>query len=172
MRFVSNISYKPRFEATGPVQLIPDSVELAGPADLLAKIKEVRTSPVSLQEVATSMKGTIQLDSSALKGLASSTTTISYSLPVEEFTEGLIEIPVELPVSQRSSVLILPGSVKITFIASLSDYPLIKPTDFRAEAEIPLSEMPGKIPVRIRKQPATIRIISIEPEFLDYLIQK
>jgi len=172
VRLISQISFRSRFQPIGPMQLLPDSIELAGPAELLAKISEVKTTRLNAIDVSSSKKGRIHLDSSTYAGLASSTSEILYYLPVEEFTEGVMEIPVELPVSQRSRVMIMPGTVKVTFAAALSDFPDIKNIDFRIETEVPVSDLPSKLAVRVRKQPASVRIIRIEPEFLDYLVQK
>ncbi len=172
VRLSRQVSYKPRFGAVGDVKLFPDSIELAGPPDLLAKIYEVKTLNLTLSDVAGNKGGVIALDSSTFPGLASSTSLIRYYLPVEEFTEGVIEIPVELPVSQRNMVQIIPRTVKVTFTAALSGFPDIKNSDFRAEAEVPSKNLPGKLPVKIGKQPLSVRIISIQPEFIDYLVQK
>ncbi len=172
VRLSRQISFRSRFGAIDDTKLFPDSVELAGPPELLANVKEVRTIKLTLNDVAGNMGGAIALDSSTFGGLASSTSLIRYHLPVEEFTEGVIEIPIELPVSQRNMVQIIPQTVKITFKAALSGFPDIKKSDFRVEAEVPLRDLPAKLPVKIGKQPASVRIISIHPEYIDYLVQK
>lgn len=172
VRLVGQISYGNRFEATGGTKLVPDSVELAGPGAFLNKVSEVKTQKLKLSNVSGRQTGLIDLDSTSFPGLASSTSKIEYDLPVEEFTEGVMYVDVDLPFSQKNRVLLLPGKVKVTFIASLSEFPTIKNSDFHLETLVPNNSTPGKLSVKIKKQPLSVRVLKIEPEFLDYLVQK
>lgn len=172
VKLVGQISYGNRFEATGSTKLVPDSVELAGSGAFLNKVSEVKTQKLKLSNVSGRQTGVIDLDSTSFPGLASSTSKIEYDLPVEEFTEGVMYVDVDLPFSQKNRVLLLPGKVKVTFIASLSEFPTIKNTDFHLETLVPNNSTPGKLAVKIKKQPLSVRVLKIEPEFLDYLVQK
>lgn len=172
IRLIGQITYRPRFEATSVTRIQPDSLELAGPSEILELVNEVKTVNLILSDVAGSQSGTIKLDSTSFRGLASSISKVKYNLRVEEFTEGIMEVRVGLPVSQRNRVLTIPSTVRITFIASLSVFPMIKNSDFRVETELPSRELPSRLPVKIKKQPVSVRVLRIEPEFLDYLVQK
>jgi len=172
VKFNGSISFRDRYDATSPVVLIPDSVELAGEKAVLDKVNSVRTESILWTDISGDKMGTLKLDSASFSGLATSVSNISYKLQVSEFTEGILELPIELPVSQRSSVTLLPNSVKISYTVALADYPQLHAEDFIAYTEVPFSETPLQLKVMLRTKPLSVRNVRIEPEFVDYLIRK
>jgi hypothetical protein len=172
VRLISQIDFRQRFEPIGNIILVPDSVEIAGPENLLNKTNEVHTTPLILKDVFNMKQGDLELDKKSFTGLASSVSRIHYQLPVEEYTEGVAEVTIELPVSQRNSVTLIPNSVKITYTAPLSYFSQIHQDDFSVTTELPSAGTPSKLEVHLENQPSQARIISVEPEFIDYLIHK
>ena len=172
VHLISQVNFRQRFEPIGNISIEPDSVDIAGPENILNKTHEVKTIPLVLSDVFTLKQGEIELDKSSFTGLACSVTRVHYKLPVEEYTEGVVEVPVELPVSQRSSVTLLPSAVKITYSAPLSYFSTISQNDFKVIAELPSSGTPSRLEVHLDDRPEHARILSVEPEFIDYLISK
>jgi len=172
IKLVSQITFRQRFKPHGMVVLEPESVEIAGPKSLLEKISEVKTSLLKLDDVTGHKEGKLSLEKSSFLGLVSSTSEVKYHLLVEEFTEGIIDVPVELPVSQKSTVTLIPNTVRITYSAPLSYFREIKSTDFAVIAELPFGEMPSKLEVKLRSKPANAQLLTIEPEFVDYIVSK
>ncbi len=172
IRLISEITYRQRFEPIGNITLEPDSVDIAGPENILSKTNEIKTMPLIINDVFTIKQGELDLDKTSYSGLAGSVSKVHYHLSVEEYTEGMVEVPIRLPVSQRSNITLLPNTAKITYTAPLSFFSQIKKDDFSLVTELPASGQPAKLPVRLHTQPDKARILSIDPEFIDYLINK
>jgi ASC-1-like (ASCH) protein len=100
--------------------------------------------------------------------------TVQVNVPVDEFTEKTLQIPVKL-INNRNyyNVRIFPQKVKITFVTSLSDYPDMDEAFFEATADLDLWQEHGYtvLPVKLKRIPPYCRIVKIEPAILDFIIK-
>lgn len=100
---------------------------------------------------------------------------VQVTIPVDEFTEKVLEIPVKV-INNRNyeDVKIFPQKIKVTFITSLDKYRKIDEDFFEATADLDLWRLHGYkvLPVVIAKIPAYCRIVKIEPQNIDFIIKK
>lgn len=169
---VYNVTFKNQFGQQGNLILRPDSVDLSGPADLISKVNSVSTRPIQLKNVSKSTFQGIQINTEGLKGISLSQPYVYYYLPVEQYTEGILELPVELPVSQRSRVTLFPPKVKISFLVAINNFKNVGPGDFQVIAEVPFPEIPSELNVKLKRFPRGIHGVKIQPETVNYLIKE
>jgi YbbR domain-containing protein len=101
--------------------------------------------------------------------------SIQVTIPVDEFTEKTLLIPVKVINNNNNDDLkIFPQKVKVTFITSLNRYSEIGEDFFEATADIDLWRRHGykELPVVISKIPEYCRIVRIEPQNVDFIIKK
>lgn len=172
VRVTSNLQYRSRFAGAGPMILKPDSITISGPAGVLDKVSEVKTESVQLKDIHQNMFGSVYIKNDLPSTVSLSNLYVYYYLAVEEFTEGVFSIPVELPPSQKDRIILMPPVVQIRFTVELKQYPKIKPSDFRVTASVPLELIPSSVNVEITRQPKGITNVRVEPSTLNYLVKE
>jgi len=169
---ISQITFKNRFGQGGKIIVRPDSVDIAGAADLLTGIQEIKTENIVLNDVAGNYFGSSMLIKSLPKGVTVSSKYVYFYVPVEEYTEGTFDVPVELPMSQRGRVTLFPPVVKVVYMVPLKYFDRVKSSDFKASTEIPSSYFPDLLEVTLQKTPHFLGKIQIQPDLIDYYIQE
>jgi hypothetical protein len=169
-----SIQFRDRFGAAGKIILKPDSIEIAGPDSLLNFIVFIETDDVVLTDIHLDHFGGVNLNKAALpQNVQLSQPYIHYLIPVFEFTEGSLELPVQLPLSYQNKITLLPAKVNVTFMVELGRYGRIKPEDFVIIAELPDSKnLPPSLAVKLQRKPAGVRNVKISPLYLNYLIRQ
>jgi hypothetical protein len=172
VKVISDIQYRQRFSATSPLVVIPDSITISGPPEIIAPFNEIRTLPLQLKDVHQEFFSSIRLEKSLPRGVTFSDQYVYCYLQVEEFTEGEFEIPVELPPSQRSKVTLVPSNVRVRFTADLSTFSKIRSTDFQAYTSVPFPETPTLLQVQLKRSPKGAENVVMEPQMINYLIKE
>jgi len=170
-----NIGFKKQFGIADQIILRPNYVTLSGPADVLQKINVWKTDSLVLNDVEAPVEETI-----ALQGLRESNMTIypkvvQVKVPVDEFTEKTVQIPVKL-INNRNyyNVKLYPQKVKITLMVALNKYSGINTDFFEAVADLDQWHEKGyeELPVKLTTFPDYCKIVSIEPKNLDFIVKK
>lgn len=175
VELLSNIRYQRQFFQSGPVTLNPAYVIINGPENVIDKINSWRSDTLRLDSVNASINTHVALARVTEGNLSVYPKMIQVSIPVDEFTEKVIQIPVKL-INNRNNddVKIFPQKVKVTFTTSLSTYTEMTDDLFEATADLDLwSKNNYKVlPVTITKLPDYCRIVKIEPRNLDFIVRK
>jgi YbbR domain-containing protein len=174
IKLQAGIKYQPQFAQSNNVALKPAYVTLEGPSNRIDSIKQWLTDSL----IATNVNGTIR----ATVGLQHGESNISVYpksvdvvVPVDEFTEKTLEIPVKLVNNNDFyNVTIFPQKVKVTFITSLKRYAETNEDFFEAESDLSLWKDHGysMLPVKLTTLPPFCRVISVEPSTVDFIVKK
>ena len=168
----TSFSFRNRFAQSGRLVLTPDSIDIAGSDEILATINAIQTEVIKIDDIHENVFGSVHLSKELPAGVALSEPYIYYYLTVEEYTEGEFDIPVELPVAQRRRVTLLPPVVKVRFQADLNHFRNIKASDFQVVTMVPLPDQPAQLTVELKRHPANIKKIRLEPRVIDYLLSE
>jgi hypothetical protein len=128
---------------------------------------------LSVTSVKAPLKTKVKLITNRL--LTYSTDKVDVYIPVEKFTEGVIEVPVQpTNLAKGFSLKTFPDKVKVRYMVSLSRYNKISPAMFKAvvDASGLEKEHPEKIVVQLIQKPEFIRMAELESERLDYIMRK
>jgi len=172
VKLIADFSYRDRFGLSGKIILRPDSIDIAGSNEQLNKIHELKTEKVAVGDLHKDYFGGVQLDKNIPSGIQLSQPYIHYYIPVVEFTEGMLTVPLSQPISQRGKVTLFPAEVKVTYQVELAKFNSVKAEDFRAVAEVPFPSHPVNLEVKMKKYPPYVRHLKWEPQFVDYLIKE
>lgn len=172
---VSKILFKNQYGVYDNVQLLPDSVTLTGASADLKQITSWQTDTLKLTNVEASVQATITLRQPSKSNISIFPPQVSVKMPVDEFTEKVIEVPLKVKNNVGfEEVMLLPESVKIKLMVSLKNYPLVdkKSLDASVNLENWRNNQFPQLPVKINRFPKFCQLISVDPQSAAFIIQK
>ena len=175
VNLLTNIRYNQQFFQSGNINLKPAYVIINGPASVIDKITQWPSDTLRLDSVSETVNTTINLQPVREGNLSVYPKSVQVTIPVEEYTEKELLIPVKL-INNRSNddVKIFPQKVKVTFTTALSRYEVLDEDFFEATADLDLWRNHGykSLPVVLSKITAYCKIVKIEPQNIDFIIKK
>lgn len=157
----------------GKILVKPETVEISGPKRILDTLTAVRTKYKKLRGVNETITRSIALVVPG--GCTISTRKVTLSIPVEQFTEAEIKVPVKiLNCPESISIKIFPDIVTVKGQVAIGDYKRFEEIPFEvvldlAKADLESSE---KIPVEFRNIPPFVSSLRVSPAKVDFLIEK
>lgn len=176
IRLNADIQFARRFRAHGAVKLDPDSIWVTGPANIVDTLQYVNTKFWSSGDLRETTRKTLELQKPVtIKSFELAANEVTVEVPVTEFTESSIELPVVIHCPDEyaaSEVRLFPGRVQVSYVVSLHDYASVVPDMFLVTVICPQVQQTtdGRLDVTVEKHPPFIQIISIKPPFVEYLI--
>ncbi|MDR6300315.1 YbbR-like domain-containing protein [Mesonia maritima] len=169
-----DISFAPGYSSEEQLKLIPDSIKISGPEKVLDTIQQLFTEDLVLKNVSDTLNGSIAIDTTKFKNLSFYKTKVDYKLAVEKFTEGKIEVPIELINSpENREVSIFPKKAVVVFTVSLQKFEAISQNDFRVVCDF--SELQNEqnflIP-KLVKKPEFISASRLNINKVQFVIKK
>lgn len=164
------LSFNPRFKQYEKMQLLPDSIVFFGPASILKSLSSINTEKFKYEDISSSIDTVLNLLLPSNK-LIGHQEEIRLILAVEEYTEGKINLPIQLEADAETQYKIFPSKVQVTYQVALKDYAKIKSTAFELHAT-PDSTASGKLLLNLSKQPQNVIVSNIQPASAEYIILK
>lgn len=155
------------------ITVSPDSVLVSGPAKVIDTLPAIITQAFNRENLSDTLESDIGLV--PCKYVSYEPSVVHVSIPVERFTEMIVEVPVKVT-NLPGDVFIktFPSTVKVTCHVALSKYSMVKPEMFRAEANyMSLKDAnDSKLKISLSEYPDYIELIDYSPKKVDYLIEK
>ena len=170
-----DFSFVKQYGIASRVQLKPSYVNISGPQEELAKIKEWYTDTLKLVDLQQSASTRVAIKANNMVNVSIYPTSVGVKVPVDEFTEKTIEIPLNL-INNRDfyDVKLYPKKVKITFMVALSRYDEID-EDFIV-ANVDVNEWKllhhEQLTVKIARFPDYCKLVSVNPTKINFMIEK
>ena len=171
------ISCKPQYMIYDSIISQPAEIMVSGPASVIDTLSYISTVQRTFSKLDQNLEVSIPILIPVEHGKVNySETEVELFIPVEQFTESTTEIPL-IGKSEDSGILSIrtfPESVQLTYQVAIKDYQLVKPELF----ELSVSYDPQKdmdktfLKVRVDKSPEFIRITRINPDKVEFIIQK
>jgi len=169
----TNLKFQTGYRALHDMVVSPDSIWVEGPSEIIQKITELSTEPINKQNLNSNISEEILIEK-PLSGISYETDKVLVSMPIKEFTQKQIDVPVQLigaPVD--ATVKLLPKSVQVSLEVAVDSFGDVSADDFeivcdfkdKIEAETIL------IP-KITKKPEAVFNITMQPRKIEYLIFK
>lgn len=168
------ISYQQRFALANNIIIKPAYVTLSGPANHINKITQWQTDSLKLRNINESYTARVNLRAVNDGSMIIYPKSVQVNIPVDEFTEKILDVPVRLINPHYDNVKIFPQKIKVTFTVSLSKYAQTDESDFDAFADLDLWRDKGytSLPVKFTRLPAFCKIVNIEPRNVDFIVKK
>lgn len=154
------------------ITVIPDSVDVHGPKTILDTLSGVRTVLQNFKELDQLVQRTAALQEIKILGFDPKRVTIQ--IPVEEYTEKQLSIPITIDnAPDNFKINLFPAEVKISFMIGLSRFSEIDSSDFKASVSYTdILRKLDYLPVSLEKIPPHLKSVNFLPVKIEYLIEK
>lgn len=175
VQLVSSLKFKHQFTQSNKAIMKPSYVILNGPANVIDKISSWNTDTLKLDSISEPVTTRLNLQGVKEGNMSVYPKSVQVSIPVDEFTEKTLQIPVKLINNHNYyDVKVFPQKVKVTFTTILGRYAETGEEFFEATADLDLWRLHGYsvLPVVLSKIPPFCKIVKIEPRNIDFIIKK
>ncbi|MFC5284850.1 YbbR-like domain-containing protein [Pedobacter alpinus] len=175
VKLVTKLSFVKQFGQSADIEIKPSFITVTGPLEKLATIKVWETDTFKRENISNTITDKISLKSSEAPNITIYPPLTELKIPVEEFTEAELSIPIKVINNQQYyNIKLIPERVKITFMVSLSDYAKVKEDDYEAIVDLDIwkNDAAKMLPVQIVKKRPFTRIRKIEPLQVNFMIKK
>ena len=128
-----SVDYQSGFDSFKTPLITNDSVTILGPRDVIRKIDYVDTEFVKLNNVNSDIQINLSLLKPAFDNLSIDLSEIEYKLEVDQYTEEIINVPVNILSNENIKYNYYPKEISVKYIISMEDYRKTTPIDFRIE---------------------------------------
>jgi YbbR domain-containing protein len=175
LKLVSNLSFVKQYGISGEVETIPEYITLSGPLDKLDKISEWPTDTLKLHNLQSNSVSRVSIAQNKMKNVSIFPNSAEVTIPVDEYTEKTMEIPVKVINNKEYyDVKLYPKKVRVTLLVALSRYQQINETYVDAVADLNEWKINDhqKLRVSLSRFPDFCKIVSIVPAKVDFIIEK
>ncbi|MBR1550022.1 MAG: YbbR-like domain-containing protein [Bacteroidales bacterium] len=170
------INFSDGYGLYGEPQVTPGTVTLYGPRDVLDTIERVCVKPVVLNKVLQSGTFVVSLDASwrQVGDVYSSVDAVSVYIPVKRFIERRFTVPVTVDDADSTHALRLyPDHVEIDVWVAQDELASVSADRFTVSASYDdiLSGL-QRLKLRVSRFPRNVRIRSVNPKEIEYVIIK
>ncbi|MCI5080606.1 MAG: CdaR family protein [Saprospiraceae bacterium] len=155
------------------IELTPDSIYITGPASLISNIRTWKTDSLRLENLKNTVNVSLDLESSS-REIQLNTKTISARIPVEQFTEKAIFVPIQLK-NSPDSIRVFPDRIKIYCLVGLSRYSDVEPSGFQVEVDLQNAQ-PGiednTVPINLTSYPTFVENVRFSPKSAEFIFIK
>jgi hypothetical protein len=170
-----DISFEKQFMRYGAVVFSPDCVTVKGPEKIINEMDSVSLGEIKLGKLDQNYTANKNFPKdSSNQHLSFYPDAVTYSIPIEKFTEAEMEVQVKIMNANGLNIKTFPDKIKVVYTVALKDYPKIEPGMIIAVADVSSANllMEDKIKVGLESYPSYIRINKIEPEKVEFIIIK
>ena len=169
-----NLSFKKPFGISGPIKLDPATVVVTGAAEDLEDIKFWRTDSLSLKDISSSVNAKVNFQKGANNNIDVFPRSVKVEVPVDEFTEKILDVPIEVENNPGRDIKIVPERAKITLLTALSNYSKIERDSIQVSVDLDdwSKKKYPQLPLRITKFPNFCQLVKAEPQTIDFLVKK
>lgn len=170
------LTFKESYKQHGTVEINPASVTVSGPVSVLDTMQFLYTNLVVMENVSEDITKYIDFTISDVKDVSFSDKLVAVTVPVDEFTEGTVDVDViaiNVPVGYDYKVF--PSQVKIYYNVGMKDFDFIDANQFQAAVELPDSsewESQVEFQVYLTKHPDEVQVINLEPQQVEVILRE
>ena len=170
-----DFSFVKQYGLASRIELKPSYVNISGPQEELAKIKEWFTDTLKLVNLQQSASTRVAIKANNIVNVSIYPNSVGVKVQVDEFTEKTIEVPLNLiNNSDFYDVKLYPKKVKVTFMVALSRYEEVD-EDFIV-ANVDVNDWKflkhEQLTVKIARFPEYCRLVSVSPRKINFIIEK
>lgn len=161
------------FKVSGDITVTPSSISVYASDIVLDTLKEVRTVFIAIKGGTKTISKNLQLEK--IDGTSFEPSNVTIRIPIEEYTEKRLEIPVvctDLP--PHYTIRTFPSIAKISCYVPLSRFKELSTDDFAVQ--IPFGDLSqnvsGKFAVKLTKKPDWVDEITIIPDSIEFILEQ
>lgn len=171
----SCIVYEKQYARSDDINIQPNYVTISGPAAYVDSVTTWKTDSLLVKNASSDIHARLKLLLPKENNVSIYPKTVDVDIPVDEFTEKTLEVPVKL-INNKSygNVVLFPKKVKITFTVSLNNYAAINTDFFEAVADLDDWQKNGNstLAVKLKQRPDFCKIVSVQPASINFIVRK
>lgn len=168
----SEFQFRPRFDFSSEIEMIPPEILITGPRAALALTDTIFTQPKHFKNINASFERELVLDLPPRITATEKRAVIKVS--VDEYTENGFSVPIRVvDVPENIRIRLFPREAEIRFIVGLQHFADIKPESF--DLFITYEEIANGRPtlkILTGELPTGIKSLQINPAHVEYLIER
>lgn len=175
IKLIEKIGFVKQFDLSNEIKLVPKFVTISGPLEELNKIQTWPTDTLKIANVSGNVTKRISMQHSSLKNVSIFPSSVQVSLPVDEFTEKTVEVPIKIINNYGyNNIKLYPNKVKVTIIVALSNFSQIDEDFINASVDVQEWQNFGhtQFTVKIVQFPEYCKLVKVVPAKVDFLIEK
>lgn len=133
----SDINFSSGFDLISDYSIIPDSIKVIGPKVLTDSISEIVTKKLIMEDVNSNLLVSVELSlPENMEDLKFSHNQVQISAEVERFTEGSINVPINIiNIPDGIKLKYYPKEISVVYYTSLSNFKSISSSSFIVECD-------------------------------------
>lgn len=174
IRLDAAISFQKQFGMEAEPVIEPDSVMIIGPKESVDTVQFVRTERQTFSELSESITAEVGLVGfQEGYNIHLGVSKVQVEVNVVEFTEGAVNIPINVKADKRTSVQVFPQEVEVKYLVPLPDFDKIQASQFEASVTLD-DEAKGnsRLVVDVDRFPANVKQVRVNPPQVEFIIQK
>ncbi len=175
VKAVESLTFQRQYGVIGETRTNPEYVTITGPLEDVASIEYLETDTIKGKDVNTDVRTVAYLNKQQRTNITIYPTFAEVIVPVGEITEKVIELPIKVENSKGyTSVRALPSKVRATILLAVKDYNKYTSRDFEAVVDLDAwkDHKVSSLPVIITKMPDYVKVLSIEPQNVDFFVRR
>ena len=173
VRFNGSVIPHDGYGVAGKIAISPTLVNIYSTQNVLDSITEVKTNYIEIKNVKKAISRNVSLET--IPGVTFEQSNVALSIPIEEFTEKTLDIPVICTgIPQMYIVRMFPPSVKVNCNIPLSKYKDLTENSFhiRIKYEDLEQHLTGSLPVELQEKPDWIQTYTLVPNKVEFIIEQ
>jgi hypothetical protein len=163
-----------QFRLAGDISIEPDSVQVFAPHTVLDTLSYISTRFSSLTELTATVSKSIEL--SVPSGAKVVPSSVTLTVPVEEYTEKRLTLPISVVgVPDSLQLRLFPSVAEVSFFCSVGDFSTISADAFRAEVNFAERSQGSRrathLGVELVEMPINVSNVRLQPDSVEYLIE-
>lgn len=157
----------------GAITCNPAMVEISGPRTLVDTINAVYTRAEKVSQLNMTQTRTISIES--VKKISISEKKVEVTIPVEQYTEAVKEVPVSLfNVPDSGTIRLFPDKVKVYCNVAMRDYNAFMASPVEAYSDLHGIDIrvTEKLQIALRNVPAYANMVRHNPQEVEYIFEK
>lgn len=170
-----NLTFINQYGIASPIILKPSYVNISGPYEELSKINAWYTDTLTLKNLQLTTQTKVAVKANNLVNMSIYPTRVDVKIPIDEFTEKTVEVP--LHVVNNNDYLDLklyPKKVQVTFMVALSRYQEIDEDFIFATVDVDewKKNQHAQLTVKLSRFPEYCKLVTIKPQKINFIIEK
>ncbi len=172
----AEVTFEQRFRQYDKMLIEPDSIKVKGPKTIIDTLKYVSTEFWESGNLRQTTEKQLMLEKPhSTKSLLFDEEFVRVVVPVAEYTESSIELPIEITCygdTTHTEIRLFPNKTTVSYIVALHDYRRVSKHMFSAVVVCPQSQPQsnGRLEVKLEAYPSFVQILAIRPAFVEYII--
>ncbi len=171
----ASLEYSAEYQRQGDIVLSPDSISITGPSSRVEPLRYWPTDSLILKDIQLSKEVKLALTEPPAE-LQLSPQSITVSIPVEQFTEKSLFVPLKvMNAPTADSLKVFPDIIRINCVVGLSQYDTLSSKDFSIEVDlksIRLNEGKNSVPIQVTRHPTYVKNVTLSPKAAEFFILK